>query len=189
MRREYNLTQEELRKYFDYNPETGEVILINKTSIFSNQKIGTVVGKKKPDGYLSTRVLNKTIPLHRLIWIWYYGYNPEGLVDHINRDRGDNRISNLRETSFQCNIRNSKIFSTNKTSVKGVRYFKRDKKWRAYIKIFGKSIWLGDYSCFVEAVAHRLAAEECVNWSGCDVDSSSKIYMKKYLEQYENIFS
>jgi len=56
-------------------------------------------------------------------------------------------------------------------------------KWKAQISVNGQHISLGRFRCFTEAVAHRLAAEQAVDWAGCDSCSSAYQYMKEYLNE------
>lgn len=173
------VSQSEVRSLFNYKKDSGELIWIKKSSLFSNVPVGSAAGYKMSDGYLSVKINGRLYLHHRIIWLWMYGYFPEGDIDHIDRDRSNNRLNNLREVSRQCNIRNSKVGKLNNTGVKGVRWFGRDNKWRAYIKVNNVSIWLGDFLDFSEAVAHRLAAEQCLGWDGCDSTSSAFLFIRR----------
>jgi hypothetical protein len=110
-----------------------------------------------------------------------HGYFPENFIDHINGKRDDNRIKNLREVSFRCNIRNSKVRNTNTSGVTGVTFDRDLKKWRASISVGKTTHYLGASVDFPEAVAHRLAGEQCLNWGGCNANTSAAIYIKKML--------
>ncbi len=107
-----------------------------------------------------------------------HGYWPENHIDHINRDKADNRLCNLREVSNQCNIRNAKVGKNTTTKINGVCPHKRG--YEVYIKVNYKKFNLGVFEDFVEAVAHRLAAEQCLDWSGCDTSSSAFCFMQEY---------
>ncbi len=88
----------------------------------------------------------------------HHGYLPE-VLDHINRDRVDNRTDNLREATASENSQNQSMYKNNKSGFKGVSWFKRDKKWVAQIKIDGKKKHLGYFDCKVEAaIAYNEAA-------------------------------
>lgn len=70
-----------------------------------------------------------------------HGYWPTNVIDHINRDKADNSISNLREATISMNLFNSAKRKTNKSGYKGVvRY---GDKWRSHITINYKKVWLG----------------------------------------------
>ena len=174
---EKNITQERVRQLFDYKDGS----LIRKVSVGMRGKKGDVVGWKDSDGYLVTGVDGKNYKNHRLIWLWFYGYLPENCLDHKDKNPSNNDISNLREASKSCNGRNSKISSVNKSGVRGVSWVPRDKIWRACISINSKLFNLGSSIDFTEAVARRLAAEQCLNWADCDVSSPAFQYMQQYL--------
>jgi len=94
--------------------------------------------------YAARRVDSKIVYLHReLLGL---KRSDKRLVDHINRDSLDNRMGNLRIVGMSTNVRNreKRIGTTSKH--KGVSWSKRDKKWRAYITINGKTISLGYYN-------------------------------------------
>ena len=112
------LTQERVRELFDYDVETGN--LIRKTNASSRARIGDVAGCEDGRGYLFTGISGKYYKNHRIVWLWHNGYLPEGEIDHINRNKIDNRIENLREASSVCQRRNQNLRKDNKSGVKGV---------------------------------------------------------------------
>lgn len=100
---------------------------------------GTVAGhpslRNKGYGYVSFN--RKAYPTHRIIWEMNNGKVPDGLtVDHINRNRGDNRIENLRLATKTQQAANTKKWSISKTASrwKGVCAWKRSGKWRLFVK-------------------------------------------------------
>jgi len=127
------LTQERVRELFDYDPETG--FLIWKHRILSHGRISTKGGDvatcKGPSGYIYVGIDRKVYRAHRVIWLWWHGYLPENQIDHINKNRSDNKISNLREVSCQCN--NGNIFNPRHSTsvVKGVTWKSNPKSWAA----------------------------------------------------------
>lgn len=106
-------------------------------------------------GYLNGRVFNFGFRAHRVAWAIFYGKWPDDQIDHINGDRRDNRIANLREVTNAVNGRNQKLRSTNKTGAIGVHWSKVRKKWHARIMLNGKRTDLGCYDTFEEAVKVR----------------------------------
>jgi len=168
------LTQELIKELFHY--EDGN--LIRRTHTSSNSQIGDVAGSNNGFGYLRTRVEGRLQLNHRLIFLYHHGFISENFIDHIDRNTLNNKIENLREVSNYCNIRNAKQSRNNTSSVKGIHWFKRVKKWTAYIDVGGSRKHLGYHQDFTEAVAHRLAAEQCLNWSDCDSNSPAYQYMK-----------
>lgn len=170
------LTQGRVRELFEYQDGN----LIRRTSQGRRGKGGDVAGSLNSDGYMDTGVDGKLYRNHRLIWLWHYGYFPEHGLDHIDRDKLNNRIENLREASPSCNQRNTETRANNTSGVKGVSWCKRARKWRARIKINGEDIHLGYHDDPTEAVAHRLAAEQCLDWEGCDRNSPAFVFMRNY---------
>ena len=170
------LTQEYVRQHLDYSPETGEL----RWKVRKNGRtVGVAVGSSDTDNYTTTTIDRKIYLNHRIIWLWVYGYFPENQIDHINRVRSDNRLSNLREVSRICNQRNCGLDPRNKSGVKGVCWETRYGKWKSTINVDHKEKFLGRFEDFTEAVAHRLAAEQCLDWAGCDSNSSAYQYMKR----------
>ena len=179
------LTQERVRFLFDYNPETG--VVTRKITTKYNARAGSVVGSLANTGYMIASVDGTVYLLHRIIWLWYYGYMPENNIDHINRNRQDCSINNLREVTQQCNSRNSCLRLDNITGIKGVGLDKKRNKFTVGITtaVLGLKRYytLGRFSDFTEAVAHRLAAEQALDWAGCDSNSTAYQYMQNYLKE------
>lgn len=96
---------------------------------------------------------------HRLAWYLYYLEWPSGQIDHINQDKKDNRICNLRVVSNKENHKNMPIQKNNKSGIVGVHYAKRKGKWVAYIKVDGKRIHIGSYADIFSACCARRSME------------------------------
>lgn len=173
------LTQEKVREMFDYDPETG--ILTWRISRYPS-KAGDVVESLDERGYNRVHINRKGYRAHRIIWLWYYGFFPENGIDHINRNCGDNRINNLREVSYQCNARNSKLPDNNRSGIRGVCIDRRRNKFLSSMMVNKKTCYFGMYNDLTEAVAHRLAAEQCLGWEGCDSCSSAFLHMQEYVK-------
>ena len=168
------LTQKKLKQYLNYNPLTGEFIWI--VTLGGRSKVGSVAGTLS-HGYIQIRISGKPYKAHRLAWLYVYGYFPEHDIDHIDRDPSNNKIINLRHVSRSCNVKNSGLRCTNTSGIKGVYWDKKSDKWRAQIKVNNKQHHLGFFTDFTEAVCHRLAAEQCLNWSSCDSNTPANDYV------------
>lgn len=160
---------ERVRELFDYNEITG--IMTRKVTVGINGTAleGRIVGHLDTKGYLNVRVDNFSFKLHRIIWLWWYGYWSENQIDHINRIKHDNRICNMREYSQVCNSRNLSARKDSVTGVNGVHLYGVNKvtgavKYVAVIGVNYKSNFLVVTEDLVEAVAYRLAAEQCMGW-------------------------
>jgi hypothetical protein len=120
------LTQKYLKSILDYNIDTG--VFTWKVSKAQRTKIGDVAGSLS-DGYRKIGVNGKLYNAHRLAWLYVYGEMPKNLIDHIDCDRSNNKISNLRESTHQTNSENYKTPKTNKSGVKNVSWYKSLNKW------------------------------------------------------------
>lgn len=137
------LTQELLKEYFIYDEITG-ILIRKKTEWRNSKKIGKPCGTLK-NGYLVVGFFGKTERLHRLIWLYVYGQLPKNQIDHINGNRADNRISNLRDVTNAENCQNFKKKITNTSGYTGVWLVKKSLNWRAEIWVNYKKISLGTY--------------------------------------------
>jgi len=133
------ITQEELKELLNYNPETGIFTYKKKKAKCTP---GKIAGTYHVNGYTHIQLNRKIYKAHRLAWLYVYGYFPQ-FIDHINCDRGDNRLCNLREATLTQNNQNTKISKNNTSGVKGVAWHKGAKKWCATMDANGKRMYLG----------------------------------------------
>jgi len=173
------LTYERLHEVLRYDPDTGEFWWVERLRGRSRCK---PAGHTMPIGYRIITIDLKQYLAHRLVWMYVYGYFPEGDIDHVDRDRGNNRLYNLREVSRACNIRNSKRSKSNTSGICGVYWFGKGKVWRAFVVVDGEKIHLGEYKDFANAVCARLAAEQSLNWSGCDSSSDAYCWVRDNIQ-------
>lgn len=141
------LTDDRLKSIMDYDQETG--IFTSKVSR-SNIKIGDTIGSPNK-GYLDASVDGVRYKMHRLAWLYVYGEYPSEYIDHINGNKTDNRICNLREATNQQNQYNVGLSTQNTSGYKGVYLHKPTGKWRARIRIDKKQKDLGSFSTPQEA--------------------------------------
>jgi len=156
------LTAEYLRSILNYDQETG--IFTWKVSTSSRVKAGDVAGCPDGQGYLQISVQSRLYRAHRLAWLYACGEWPKLDIDHINRNRSDNRISNLRDVSRKQNGQNASKPSSNTSGYTGVSWHRRRSKWQVKITHSYKMIHLGYFSILEEAIAARKAAEK-LYWS------------------------
>jgi hypothetical protein len=113
---------------------------------------------KHPDGYKNGGILGKAYLTHRVLLAMKLGYWPE-YVDHINGNRADNRIVNLRPATRVQNARNQARPFHNTSGCIGVSWNNRDQRWTAYITLNRKRKALGNFKTFEEAVECRKSNE------------------------------
>jgi hypothetical protein len=139
-----------------YDAETG---VFHRLVTRPNSPLGSRADTKlDTHGYRVVRVCGREFRAHRLAWFLTYGTWPDGDVDHINRDRQDNRIANLRAATRRQNLGNAGLSSSNTTGAKGVHLFKATGKWQAYIAIDGKRKHIGYFETREAASFAYLAA-------------------------------
>jgi len=170
------ITQKELKKVLHYEPTTG--IFTWKVYRNYNAKVGDTAGSlNKASGYIRIRIYSRLYEAHRLAWLYMEGYFPEHDIDHRFRIRSDNRWSELRHVSKQCNSRNCKIRSDNKSGVTGISWYKPLNKWVVRIGVNNKQTYLGHFTDFDEAVIVRWEAEVEYGFPNCNTVSSANIYL------------
>lgn len=151
------LTLQRLKERLSYNPDSG--IFTWRQSPAKRVKIGDVAGTKC-NGYIRIFIDSKGYAAHRLAWFYVYGEWPSHQIDHINRLKDDNKISNLRDISIRENAENRLHQINSKSKQKGVSWIERDKKWAAKIMANGKEFYLGAFKDMEHAiVAYETAAK------------------------------
>ncbi len=108
----------ELKEFIDYNPDTGVFVWIKKRG--SRGIPGNIIDNPTSLGYRTIAFGRKLYSAHHVAWWFTYGTQAESEIDHINGDRSDNRISNLRLASREENTRNASVRKDSTTGVKGV---------------------------------------------------------------------
>lgn len=136
------LTQEYLKSILDYDFDTG--VFTWKVNKAQRTKIGDVAGWSY-NGYREIEINNKKYKAHRLAWLYVHGEMPKNLIDHIDGDRSNNKISNLREATYQENSENYKTPKTNKSGVKNVSWYKNLNKWVVSISVKKTAKTIGYY--------------------------------------------
>ena len=139
-----NLTAEEVRFFFFYDKETGNLIRKNSTNK-NRRPLNTPAGSKYADGYIVVCVPGgRRFQAHRLVWLWVYGVWPKFEIDHINGVRSDNRIENLRDVTSRVNSENRrKPYATNKCGILGATWIEARQRYHVAIRANGKDHFLG----------------------------------------------
>lgn len=146
------LTQGKLKSLLNYSPETGLFHWLSEKQ--NSIQSGDLAGWQDEQGYWRITIDGHDYRAHRLAWLYMHGVMPD-MVDHKNRNRSDNRASNLRQCNASQNAMNRKTQANNKSGVPGVIWNKREKKWKAFTKSNGKQISLGTYAEKDDAILAR----------------------------------
>lgn len=157
------LTQEELKKYLHYNPDTGIFTWVNRCK-YGGVKAGDIAGYQDKFGYCRIKLNNKNYRSHRLAWLYMTGLFPVDMIDHINSIKNDNRFINLREASNQENHFNVPKRRDNTSGYKGVSWHKGSNRWQANATIDKKYKHLGRFD--IPELASQAYQEFCAKHHG-----------------------
>lgn len=170
-----------LKRFISYDPDTGAMTWRERkpedflgeatrtaemrARMFNERYAGRpALSSMNAGGYLAGRFDFASVTAHRAAWAIHTGAVPSGQIDHINGNRADNRIANLRDVPRSINGKNQKRQPSNKSGVSGVRYERRRKRWAADIRHNGRLFFLGRFKCFADAVRARKSAERKFNF-------------------------
>ena len=151
------ISTKRLKQLVSYDPITG---IFRWKYTWGRAIEGNSVGSAHSQGYIQANIDRHRVFLHRIAWQYVHGVVPKGQIDHINGDRLDNRIVNLRLATQQQNSANMRRRPNNKSGLKGVVRFKN--RWRCYVHVNGKTRYLGTFkskneahSAYVSAAVHH----------------------------------
>lgn len=132
-----------------YEPNTGEFWWL--PSAVRQRRSDRRAGCVNTRGYCQIRYSGRQVFAHRLAWFIVHGKLPDGEIDHIDGNRSNNRITNLRDVPVSVNRRNAKRAANNSSGVTGVHWDKRRGRWRVNVCVEGKRKYLGMFSGIIEA--------------------------------------
>ena len=147
----------EISNFLNYDPITG-----NLTWIVSRGTIrkGSIAGSKRDDGYLRVCLFKRNYFAHRVAWGLHYGEWPQNVIDHIDGDRENNKIYNLRDVTVSENGQNRRTPASNSTTgYLGVCFDKKFGKFKAAIKYNGRNKSLGHFETAQEAAEKYKSAK------------------------------
>jgi hypothetical protein len=148
------IKRERLMEIVSYDTETGDFTYrINK----GIRKAGMKAGSLMTDGYWRLRLDGHEYRAHRLAWLYAYGVWPEMNIDHMNLNKLDNRLANLRLATVSQNTANQSLSKKSTSGFKGVTLHAGG-KWQASIKSMCKFYYLGLFENPEDAHAAYIAA-------------------------------
>lgn len=139
-----------LREAFSIDPTDGRLLLRMPTK---HRAAGEQAGYQNNIGYRQVMIGRQIYSVHRIAWALYHDEPPQTEVDHINGDRSDNRLCNLRLATSAENNQNRRLSSRNKTGIKCVFRVKWAKSWRWRVSVGhdGKKYDISHFVCFGKA--------------------------------------
>lgn len=151
------ITQNELKEELEYNPLNGEFKWLHGKR---GLRKGSIAGYLSPEsGYIHVRLNKVLYRAHRLAWFYMTGEWSDDCMDHINHNRSDNRIDNLRCVSRSINQSNLSMNINNTSGITGVMWNKALNKWHAQITTGGVKKHLGYHLDIKDAIESRQHAE------------------------------
>jgi hypothetical protein len=135
------LTKAKLKELFNYDENTG--LFFRKLDANNGRKAGEVAGYIDKEGYVVIAVDGRNYYAHRLVFLYMEGCFPDDCIDHADKNKANNKLSNLRKATKSENGQNLNISVRNTSGYTGVYYEKSSNRWRARIVINKKSISLG----------------------------------------------
>lgn len=150
------LTIEQLKAAVAYDRDTGKFVWLSARNHYT---IGREAGSLDSYGYRRISIGGTFYKAHRLAWMYIYGALPPSELDHINGDRDDNRITNLRLADRYINTQNISMRCGNSSGFRGVSFYRPTAKWKAQIRHRNKTTHLGYFETPEDAHAAYVSAK------------------------------
>lgn len=143
------------KSHLHYDQGTGSFTWVCLPPRLNNKNlafIGGRAGSSHHSGYWFITLMGKKVAAHRLAWAWVNG--PTSMqIDHVNGDRSDNRIANLRTATKAQNMHNAKTKSVSSSGIKNVQWDSESGKWRVRVRVNGKRYHIGRFDKKDDALA------------------------------------
>lgn len=166
------LTTERLQELLHYEPATGVFTWRVKTGgngVGGRIKAGTIAGSLTPGAYRRIRIDTVVYRAHRLAWFYVHGVWPTNHIDHIDGDRTNDSLVNLRDVTYAVNQQNQRRPQIDNISgYLGVGWHSSAGKWRARIRVGGREKYLGSFLSPKEAHEAYLTAKR-KHHEGCTI--------------------
>ena len=143
-------TRGQLCALLNYCPATG--VFTWRVSPGGRGQAGAAAGTRDSEGYTVIRYRGRGYKAHRLAWLHAYGEMPSGVIDHINGEKSDNRIVNLRDVDAYVNAQHVRRPNKNgRSGLRWVSWFSQYGKWKASFIFQKKRYFVGHFDCKREA--------------------------------------
>jgi len=165
-----DITQDYLKSRLTYSPEDGAFYWKRKPVVGKQGAGWNIKYVDKRAGYISIsgyeliRIDYLTWRAHRLAWLYVHGRMPASDIDHINHDRSDNRIINLREVTGGDNQKNKSMHKNNTSGTAGVIWNPTNENWMTQIRVNYRTVHIGSYAEKRDAIIARKAAEKALGF-------------------------
>lgn len=159
------ITREQVLEMLEYIPETGVLLQKKKRPKVA---VGMVAGGVTPKGYRYIQLFGRKYAAHRLVWLIEHGKFPEMFIDHIDRNKLNNCIENLREVTEKQNNENKRHQKNSSTGIRGVSFVPKLRKYKAQIQHNGINHYLGVFDSPLDAAeAYKKAAKQLFTHHSC----------------------
>lgn len=167
MQKDNHPSQDQVKDLFMYDPLVGD--FVRRVRRGGNGPVGSVAGSKHPHGYTQIKISGRLYLAHRLAWLYVTGAWPGNNIDHINGQKSDNRLINLRDVPQSLNMQNQRTARSRSSSgLLGASWDSRRSNWASSIEVDGKTKRLGRYATSSEAHEAYLIAKRLLH-QGCTI--------------------
>lgn len=169
------MSADRARELLNYDVDTGTLTWRHESRVGFRKSVlmhsaGAVAGTRRIDGRIVLNIDGKTHLGHRIAWLVHTGEWPDGEIDHINGDCGDNRLSNLRSVSRRVNQENKHRAQRNKKSCDLLGAYRNPRNsispWKACISVDGRQKYIGVYRTAEDAHSAYVQAKR-IHHKGC----------------------
>lgn len=171
---------ERMKEMLTYAPDTGLFVWLVDGTKNAKYKAGDVAGTIHPDGYVIISFMSQTFHAARLAWLYVYDEFPKNQIDHIDRNKENNRIDNLRDVSAWVNMQNRSVSENTISGITGVTTERFD-RWSASIVVDGIYRYLGRHKSLLSAAKARHRAEKKYKCFSDGVKSKAALYIESQL--------
>ena len=159
------ITFEELIKVLDYNPETGQFTWIGHVK---KNLLNKIAGCKRKDDCIVIGLFGRDYLAHHLAWFFVNKQWPTKEIDHVDQNRSNNKISNLRDVDHRTNCQNYRIATKNNKTTKLLGAAYRYGRFYSRIRVGDKRITIGSFATAEEAHQAYIAAKRLYH-AGCTI--------------------